>query len=340
MSLWNDIRALLDHRGDEEYGKLIREGYRNPRYLYFERRGDEHTGKTIYEIGAFGNDVGFFAEYLFTLIKLCFAEEKGFVPYVNWGEDFLYFDPSAQEKNAFLSYFEQVSDIEDASKAANVVRAKNIHISEMQNERLHTYGYSVTEEYLKALTEMTKKYIRYNEKTKTYLEEGYEKLIGKKKALAVHFRGTDYRRSYNNHPVFITPEDLIGKAKGIFEKGGYEVLFLATDEEKAVEEFRKAFGEKLVFFEDVYRAGEGDESVAYSKSEREHHKYLLGLEVIRDEYLLTRCTGLICGTSNLTLSARIMRKAWYEKDYDDCVILDKGLNHNEKDFAEATHDAV
>ncbi|MCR5502499.1 MAG: O-fucosyltransferase family protein [Lachnospiraceae bacterium] len=331
------VSECWKHKDDEEFRKMVSEGFNNPRYLKVERRGDAYFGKTVYEIGAFGNAVGFFAEFLFTLIKLYFAEEKGFVPYVNWQEGFLYLDPEVKEKNGFRYYFDPVSEVTDASEAANVVRARNIHISEMQNERLHTYGYSVTQEYLEALTKMTKKYIRYNEDTKAYLETGYAELIGDKKTLAVHFRGTDYRRQYNNHPVFITIEKEIEKAREVFDRGGYELLFLATDEEGALSAFEKEFGEKLVYFKDVYRAKDGDESVAYSHSNRTAHHYYLGLEVLRDEYVLTRADGLICGTSNLTLSARIMRKAWYEKDYEDLIVLDEGLNHNAKSFADATH---
>jgi hypothetical protein len=117
----------------------------------------------------------------------------------------------------------------------------------------------------------------------------------------------------------------------------YEVIFLATDEKEALETFRREFGDIVKAFDDVWRAEEGDESVAYSSSDRENHHYLLGLEVLRDEYMLTRCDGLVCGISNLTLSARMMRKAWYEKEYDDLVILDYNLCHNDRQFCNAKH---
>ena len=222
-----------------------------------------------------------------------------------------------------------------------IARDENVRNTDQINEIENTrgkYGIEVVKkEYMDGLSAMIKKYIRYNSKTREYLENGYEDLIGDKKALAVHFRGTDYRRQYNNHPTFVSLEQEIAKVKELLENKNYEVIFLATDEQEAVNEFRQAFGDKVKCFEDTWRAAGGDESVAYSHAEREQHKYRLGLEVLRDQYMLTRCRGLVCGTSNLTLVARMMRKAWYEQAYEDLVIIDNGLCQNDKNFCDAKH---
>ena len=220
--------------------------------------------------------------------------------------------------------------------ASHVLLANHDHIHAVQDQ-LNTHGYAVSEEYIAGLSRMIQKYIRYNQNTLQYLENSYRELIGEKKALAVHFRGTDYRRQYNNHPVFVTIEQEIEKAKELLREKDYEVIFLATDEQDAVERFQKEFGDKMKCFSDTWRAEEGDESVAYSHGKRDHHRYLLGLEVIRDQYMLTRCKGLVCGVSNLTLSARMMRRAWYETDYDDLVILNEELCHNNRNFCDAKH---
>lgn len=333
------FKQCKKYRNNKEFRKLVTEGFRNPHLLQVCNYGCEYSGKMIYGIGAYGCAVGFFAELLYALIRLYFATERGFVPYINWGEDFLYYEPNGidGEKNSFLHYFEPVSEIKSIEDAAYVIHATDWHISYTQNQCLNTYGYKVTDEYMSALSQMIKKYIRYNQKTLTYLEEGYDALIGNKKALAVHFRGTDYRRQYNNHPVFVTIEQEIAKVRELFFANGYEVIFLATDEQEAVETFRKEFGDIVKVFEDTWRASDGDESVAYSVASRANHRYLLGLEVIRDQYMLTRCAGLVCGISNLTLTARIMRKAWYDKEYDDLVIIDHDLCHNDRNFCDATH---
>ncbi len=326
------------YRKEEDFRKFVLEGYNNPDFLEIHSYGNEYHEKIVYEIGAFGRSVGFFAEFLYTLIRLYFASDRGFTPYVNWGSDFLYYEPDGidNEKNAFLHYFEPVSEVTSINAAAHVLLAVPNHIHNVQN-CLNTHGYAVSDEYMDALSNMVKKYIRYNKKTLDYLNRGYELLVGDKKALAVHFRGTDYRRQYNNHPAFVTIEQEIEKVREIFSVKGYEVIFLATDEQEAVGIFQKEFGEIVKVFEDTWRAGDGDESVAYSSSDRKDHHYLLGLEVLRDQYMLTRCDGLVCGISNVTLSARMMRKAWYDKDYDDLLIINHDLCHNDRQFCNEKH---
>lgn len=326
------------HCKEEDFRQFVLEEYHSAKCLELNSYGNEYQGQIVYHIKEFGRSVGFFAEFLYVLKRLYFAADRGFVPYIEWGNDCLYYEADGVEgeHNAFLYYFEPVSDVIHVNHAAHVLTAEEYHIASVEAS-FDAVGYTVTNEYMAALSDMAKRYIRYNAKTKSYLEDGYRTLIGDKKALAVHFRGTDYRRQYNNHPVFITIEQEIAKVREIFDAKDYEVIFLATDEQEAVNVFRQEFGDIVKVFDDTWRADGEDESVAFSHAEREHHHYLLGLEVIRDQYMLTRCEGLICGISNLTLSARIMRKAWYDKDYDDLIVLDNGLCNNERRFCDAVH---
>lgn len=337
--IWSLWQQCWRHRNDEEFKKLILKGYRNPNLLELCSYGEEYPEQIIYNIEAFGCSVGFFAEFLYALIRLYYATDRGLVPYINWGKNFLYYEgnENAKESNNFLYYFEPVSNVSSLEKAAYVLNATNCHISDVQNRCLNTYGYAVTDEYMDALSSMIKRYIKYNKETKTYLESGYDNLLQGRKTLAVHFRGTDYRRQYNNHPVFVTIEQEIAEVYNILKAKDYEAIFLATDEEKAVTVFRQEFGHFVKTFDDTWRADKGDESVAYSHSNRENHRYKLGLEVIRDQYMLTRCDGLVCGISNLTLSARMMRKAWYDKEYEDIVIVNHDLCHNNRNFCDAEH---
>lgn len=326
------------HRNEEEFRKMVLNGYHNLDYLELNSYGDQYKGQIVYHIGAFGRSVGFFSEFLFALMRLYFASDRGLTPYIYWGDDFLYYEADGIEGefNGFLYYFKPVSEVKDIIHAAHVIRATGDHIRFVQ-DTLDTHGYDATNEYMDVMSDMVKKYIRYNEKTRVYLEKGYDALIGNKKALAVHFRGTDYKRQYNNHPVFVTIEQEIEKVREVISAKDYDIIFLATDEQEAVDIFRREFGERVKVFRDTWRAHGGDESIAFSHAERKEHHYLLGLEVLRDQYMLTRCDGLVCGISNLTLAARMMRKAWYDKDYEDLVVIDNGLGRNDRRFCDAKH---
>lgn len=325
-------------RNDSKYRDMVINGYNNSDYVKIEHNGDMQFGRIVYEISEYGRNVGFFAEVLYLLIELYYADERGFLPYVSWGGNYLYYDSdNLLEDNAFAYYFSPVSEItkNEFDNAAFYIKSDVCHIQAVQNE-LNTHGYIVSDEYLDGLAKMFQKYIKYNSDTDNYLTEEFNRLIGTRKALAVHYRGTDFKRGYNNHPTYVCIEDAVSKVSEIFEKGGYEIVFLATDEQSAIDVFSEALGNKLVYYKDSFRSKGGDESIAFSSDRREHHHYLLGLEVLRDEYTLAKCVGLVCGISNITLTAQIMKRAWGE-EYSDLVILNSKLNHNNNKFINAKH---
>ena len=325
------------HRKEADFTDMVLNGYRSPSFVKISENGDMYPGRIVFRINEFGLYNGFFSEFLFVLKKLLFADARGFVPMVYWGEDFQYYEPDGVdgELNAFKHYFNQLSDVDDTSKASFVITADDSHLDWVYRK----YGckaYEYPDEYIERLSAAAQKYVSYNDHLKTSLEKVFSKLTENKKTLAVHFRGTDYRRGYNNHPIFVTVEEEIAKAREVMDKGGYELLFLATDEAKAVDSFKNEFGDRLRYFEDVKRGSADDDSVAFD-SDKSGSRYRLGFEVVRDQYFLTRCHGLICGVSNLTVAARVLRKAWYEEPYEDLIIIDHGYNHNKNSFSKAKH---
>lgn len=68
------------------------------------------------------------------------------------------------------------------------------------------------------------------------------------KILGVHFRGTDYKAGYQNHPVAVQIEQTIAQVKKCLEKNAFQKIFLATDEKSAVERFEKEFPGKVFYF--------------------------------------------------------------------------------------------
>lgn len=332
LVFWNRCRI---HCNKPDFRRMVLEGYRSPDFLELHHFGDEYEGQIIYYADASGDGIGFFAELGMTLIKLYFADARGMTPFVYWGDNYLYYEPSGieGEKNAFLYYFKPVSDIKSIDHAAFVVYPDENHFKQVKG----LYGavsYEVSDDYVDAMARMLKKYINYNDKTYRYLQEEYSKLLGDKKTVGVHFRGTDFKKLYNNHPVPVRIEQEIEKVRELLEQKGYEQIFLATDEEEAVRQFRQEFGDKVRIYEDTFRNEESDESIAFSQSDRENHHYKLGLEVLRDQYTLTRCDGLVCGYSNISFIARIMRRAWYGGEWADYVLISNGLNHNNNRFSE------
>ena len=331
LVFWNRCRI---HSNKADFRRMVLEGYHSPDFLEVHHFGDEYQGHIIYAAEETGSGVGFFAELGMTLIKLYFADERGMVPYILWGENYVYYEPDGirGEKNAFLHYFQQASEVTSIEHACHVVYQAPWHCNQVKA----LYGavsYDVSQDYIDAMACMLGKYIRYNDETKSYLEREYYGLLKDKKTLAVHYRGTDFNKGYNNHPIPVQVEQEIQKVKELLEQKDYEQIFLATDENAVVERFREEFGGLVKVYEDTYRDDGSGESIAFSKSEREHHHYRLGLEVLRDQYTLTNCAGIVCGYSNITFIARVMRRAWFEQEWEDYCLINNGLYHNDNSFS-------
>ena len=333
LVFWNRCRL---HSRKPDFRKLILEGYHNPDYLELHHMGDDYEGCIIYDIHETGDGLGFFAELGMTLIKLYFADKRGLKPYIWWGEGYVYYEPEGidGEKNAFLHYFNPASEVKSVDHASYVLRQEVWHCEQVKKE-FRAVSYEVSEEYVNAMAQMLKKYVSYNEKMITYLKKEFEQLLGNKKTLAVHYRGTDFNKGFNNHPIPVRVEQEIEKVKELLQKKDYEQIFLATDENAIVEQFKREFGEMVKVYQDTYRDDGTGESVAFSCSEREYHHYLLGREVLRDQYTLTRCDGIVCGYSNITFFARIMRKAWYEEEWEDYCLINNGIYHNKDSFSDS-----
>ena len=335
LVFWNRCRI---HAGNADFRKMVLEGYHSPDFLEMHHCGEEYKGCTVYSIQETGNGIGFFAELGMTLIKLYFADERGFVPHVCWGDRYVYYEPDGirGEKNAFLHYFRPVSEVVSIEHAAHVVCQAPWHCEQVK-ALYSAISYDVSQAYIDAMADMLRKYIDYNDETKKYLKEEYDRLLGGRKTLAVHYRVTDFNKGYNNHPVPVQVEQEIQKVGELIRGNGYEQIFLATDENAVVERFRREFGDAVKVYEDTYRDDGSGESIAFSKSDRENHHYKLGLEVLRDQYTLTNCTGIVCGYSNITFIARVMRRAWFDQNWEDYCLIDNGLFHNDNSFSKSEH---
>lgn len=298
--------------------------------------GFSNADKILYYINETDCTLGFFAMYRCWLEYLYFAHICGFVPVIEVGADFAYAEDKkiAGTKNSFEYYFQQPSSIsvQEAMHSRRVVRSDVIH--RQMVELVLTgkmFHYDCNLRYMYLMAEVIRDYLKFNCETQDYINTGMKKLgIGKIKMLGVHVRGTDFKKKYDNHPVFVTETDVFRVIDDIFEKKNYEKIFVATDDQLIQKTFERRYGDKLCFYSDVLRSSDM-RSVAFHKSDRKNHKYRLGLEVIRDMYTLSQCDGFVAGISQVAVCARINKLARKEK-YQDLVIIDKGINRNGRKF--------
>lgn len=304
--------------------------------LEMKHYGFQNRNKILYYIYENNAALGFFAMYRYWMEYLYFADICGYTPIICTSRKCAYREEGAVAgtHNVFEYFFRQPSNIgiKEAKHSSKVILSDIVHremVELILTGRTNHYGY--TEKYLREMGEILSKYIIFNDHTMQYLNEELKKFgMDNKKVLGIHIRGTDFRGKYNNHPVFVTEEDCFIEIDKIFEKNGYDQIFVATDDQRILRGFMARYGDSVYFYPDVVR-GSTNKSVMLSKDSRKHHKYLLGLEVIRDMYTLSMCSGLIAGVSQVAICAQINKVARGEK-YDDIKIINKGIYQNNRQF--------
>lgn len=286
--------------------------------------GNRHKGKILYRIGR--GTSGFFANFLFVLGDMWYADTMGLYPVVVWGEECPYYETSGVNGifNAWEYYFEQYADyhIEDLDSAYRVSNAaKDVRLLAFGIDN----GYRLTEEYILELGRIMKKYIRLNCGVEQYLVQKMKNILGEKKTLGVQIRMGGMLGNFNGHPIVPALDEYIEKIEIIYKKG-YEQIFLATDDNRALKRIKKKFGKHLVYYTNATRV-DGKYSTYCVNTTEEHHNYKCGLEVLLDMYTLAGCTGLVAGLSQVSIAAQVAKIASGKK-YEDLLIIDKGINHN------------
>lgn len=327
------LGVCVKNMNDAAFRKKLLTLYDQPDSVLFNHLGEDNPNCNIYMMYTNNPTRGFFSQFILVLDGLYFADYYNMRPVVEWGESTLYHEDNGVDGvcNSFEYYFKQPCGISVSSAR----QSKNVVFYEYSHRKLSipdfnlTIGRSMTDDlkldsYLNKRAEIIRKYITFSEGAKQYLSESiYGMFIGEK-TLGVHVRGTDMNVGYNGHAKIVTPEEYLEAAKKMLDTNEFEKIFLATDESRCLELFQKEFGSRLLFFTDIMRSDDG-QALHFSKSERRNHKYLLGLEVLRDMYALSICDGLVAGVSNVSLAARIMKKS-YGKEYEQIKILSHGFN--------------
>ena len=298
--------------------------------------GDANPGKIVSIIRFPENWIptaGFFALFNRALCSLAFADRFGLYPVVDHWRGCPYEEETMLDTPVFEYYFKPVSSVtlDNALKSLNVTIPPTWEYTETIYSVNGKYvWFQPTEPYLDELASAFRNHIRLNEKTEKRLTADIHSLLGNKKTLGIHFRGTDYKLNVNGHPVALQFDDYSGAVDEAMKRNGFCQIFLATDDQDILTKFRKKYGDSIICYDDTFRAT-GVHSVANTSLNRELHKYEMVYEVLRDSYTLAACDGFIGGNSQVAISARVNKKSKGEK-FEYLCIMDKGLNINNRNW--------
>lgn len=336
------VLTIIKNLGNEDNCKKIIQAINSPYMINVNVTDAEETGKWIYYINMdYDYRYNGFSSLVKTLLQLlAYSDFFGFCPVVRIGPNSMYYDESAGlGDNVFEYFFKTVSHIgvTDINRYMKVTRSKPYDATLFG--KMGSYEIP-DEQEIDFLAKIFKKYMKLNDRVKETIEFELNEAANGGKTLGVHVRATDFNQGYNRHPVAVSPAEYLDIAKKAFTERKYEKIFLATDDQRVVNLFQDCFGDKLEFYKNTYRSVDGN-AIHYGNYmvEREHHKYLLGLEIIKDFYTLGMCDGLIAGNSNVSICARIVKRAREEK-YDYIEIIDKGIHHNLKEVRSPFHNML
>lgn len=329
----NYIVSCVRYFRDDAFRRSVLEINHDPTTIKFENFGDKNKDEIIYLIYPENFALGFFALFTVVLDGLYFADRFHLKPVVEYSRRCLYDEGKVINggANAFEYFFEPVSDISvaDARESRNVALYKQCHRN-IDGEITVLGNYLENggrmQEYMRDRAAIYSKYIRLKPEVKSCIEENLESVLGDKKCVGVHVRGTDFRKEYRDHAKVVTLDQYMDAAAEAIDRHGFERIFLATDETSTVDAFRERFGDRVVCYDDIFRSADG-EPVHFSEGGREDHKYRMGLEVMRDMYTLARCDGLICGYSNVSITSRIVRLST-GKPYEYENVISNGFNES------------
>jgi len=134
-------------------------------------------------------------------------------------------------------------------------------------------------------------------KLKPYLTElldgYYNENISGKITLGVQVRLTDMKHYHNVSPL----SSYIPKIKTILsERPEIEQIFLATDDNTVISQLKNEIDLPIIYHEDMFRADSTNPHLhPYDRfnSDREQHKYKLGIECIQEIFGLAQCDYLL-----------------------------------------------
>ena len=307
--------AIVKGICNKENRKKIIETIFGNRSFYVERYGDLNFGRIIYYV-YINSDSGFCVLYKNILKYIFFAQQYGMIPVIEFSDKIRY---AGLEGRAFDSFFTQPGKItcDVAKMSYGVVKAKSSDVKAFSKNTSYDYD----NEDIDRLAIIHRGGLKLNQTLFELINKEISELFINRKVLGIHVRGTDFNINYRNHPVFVSTESFLDRAIKEYDTCNCDIVFLATDEIEILRKFREVFGNKLVFFE-CNRSE--DKTAVHFK--RETNGYQLGKEVLRDVYALAKCSIFIGGRSNVSLMARVVNRAFYDK-YEKEIILDNGNNN-------------
>lgn len=171
--------------------------------------------------------------------------------------------------------------------------------------------------------EFIEKNMRLNEKMLKYVEEMKKSIIpdDANRILGVLLRGTDFTNNRpKNHPICPTVEEAIPDIERIYNSGKFDYIFLASEDQKVVDQMKEHFGNKILMVPQQRVSDVGGKllyEVCMENKEIDVHKW--GYDYISSMMILSQCKGFMACRTSGAVAAYL-----FGKEYDDVFFWNLG----------------
>lgn len=307
---------LVNHIGIKEEKVLLMSQWQH--ILIKKEFGTKNPEKTFYVVNRqIRKKNGLFAIIYGYVEQMRYVEKNKYIPVMdmqNYKNQYLD-DADLGKKNAWENYFTPYTDV----SIEEVFQSKNVILGYDAAEYFHEIQTIDFEE----LHRLWEKYVRLNKRTADYIEKEYKRLLtGKGKILGALYRGTDMQQlKLKNHAVQPDIQEFIKNLHKKLDEWKCDYIFLCTEDVGALEEFKKEFGNKLIYTNQQRFEKTEKKWLAEIEFCRDNDRYLRGLEYLTAISLLAKCNCLVTGISNGAVGAMILNGNRYE----NIEIINKGF---------------
>jgi hypothetical protein len=256
------------------------------------------------------NEAGFFARFNQCMVHLIMMEEleksigEKLTPFVDYQNVVTWLrDPGNPTKNEWDYTFIQNYDIEEVYKSEHIMSDGCFHAiippqgKNFRNKQLVEKIHRLINEHIIVRPDVLS---RVNEDVTKY------------KTLAVHCRRSDMHIGHSNIALQYTDDVFFKKAMKVFKEGGFEKIYLSTEEIAIADYFKEKMGGD-VMIQDCYRLQRNGSTLA--DFNRPYHKTLVCKEVLADAIAMSKCHSLLCGISGVSNGAIYLNGLKYENVY-------------------------
>lgn len=322
-----DVKDLARKNLKPIYGFFQRSRRKIEGFKYREKKvsyGQQNPDKTFYVIRNKNHGIGLMAYYLSVIGSIEYAEGKGWIPIIDMmNYENPYLDKNLIGKvNSWEYYFKQPYNysLSDVYKSKNVVLSYAF-TSNTGSPRALYDRIKIDNKYI----DIAQKKILYSDTMEDILCDTYASLFpDRAKVLGVSSRGTDMI-NFPGHSRLPGVQQLINIAEQKIDQYRYEYLFLATEEQSVIDQFRDYFrgGVKIIVDNrmryDEFR-NSGESVLVDMHFDRENDAYLKGREYLISVGLLSKCDSLLGTIIGSTLAAICLNG----NQYEHCDIIDLG----------------